>query len=118
MENYLFEENELADLLFSMFGLGESFVAQPEVYENHNSYLAKISMPGVNKSDVRISIEDGGYLKVTATNRNGLPLANYEIRVNPNISKEAIHANLENGTLYLRIDKVVHCLGKKEQSIH
>ena len=118
MENYMFEENELAELIYRMFGLEDVFPRQPEFRENHDSYLATIPMPGVKKEDIRISIEDGGYIFINAYSRDGLPVANYKIRVNPNISKEAIHASLENGTLILVVDKVVHCSGKKEQSIH
>ena len=118
MEYNLFEENDLTELFLSMIGMMNAVKPEPEIQETHSSYLAKINMPGVNQRDIHISIEDGGYVVVKAYRSYGMNELSYKFRVNPDISKDSVHARYENGTLYLVIDKIVHCLGKKDQSVN
>lgn len=88
-----------------------------DIFESEDAFDVKVSLPGVNRSDVDISI-DGDSLSVTAMRsdqttrgwrllRQELPQGDFRLnlRLNVPIKESKIKAQVENGILNLNLPK-------------
>ena len=104
-----------------------------DIEEQEKSYLMTIEVPSFNKEDIKIELENG-YLTINATKEDKTEEndeKNYVFKertygsysrsyyVGDDIKEENIHAKMENGLLFLTIDKVEPQEPKKNYiSIH
>jgi HSP20 family protein len=106
-------------------GQSEQFVAPTgSVVEDADGYVLQVEMPGVNKEDLEISLEDN---ELTITGRRSLPtidgtLIHRESRrdnfrrtfeLDPSIDGNKISAKIEHGVLTLTLPKAEHVKPKK-----
>ena len=92
--------------------------------EDADGYVLQVEMPGVNKEDLEISLEDN---ELTITGRRSLPtidgtLIHRESRrdnfrrtfeLDPSIDGNKISAKIEHGVLTLTLPKAEHVKPKK-----
>ncbi len=100
------------------FNTNESKVMRTDIKEDDNNYNIIIDLPGYEKEDIKVDIEDG-YLNVTATMNNSKDESNKKFvrreryfgecsrsfYVGDVIKSEDIKASFKNGTLNLEIPK-------------
>lgn len=113
------------DLLEDMFRIDPFFseegnkVMKTDIKEKKDKYILEIDLPGYEKEDIKIHIEDG-YLNIHAktNSKNDEKEEGKFVRkeryygecsrsfyIGDNISEEDIHASFKNGTLKLEIPK-------------
>ena len=112
-------EFNLLDDIFGDFNYAENKVMKTDIKEHKDKYSIMIDLPGYNKDDIKISIEDG-YLTVSATiNKNEeekehgkfvrreryFGECSRSFYVGDNIEVEDIKASFKNGTLNLEVPK-------------
>ncbi|HOO72465.1 MAG TPA: Hsp20/alpha crystallin family protein [Spirochaetota bacterium] len=98
-----------------------------DIYETPDAYSLKMEMPGVNKEDVNITLENnelevsGKVVKDESDARN-LKYSEYELldyyrkfRVGNDIDRNSIKAELDNGILTLTLHKSEEVKPKKIQ---
>lgn len=125
MKNYLTRRNDDFGMsIFDMFDdffkptyyLGNTHRMKTDVKETDNGYEMKIDMPDFDKSDIRLTL-DNGYLTVQAKKEEKDEADKYIHRersyscsrsyyVGDKVSEEDIKAKLENGTLNLFVPKI------------
>ena len=113
------------DLLEDMFRIDPFFseegskIMKTEIKKKKDKYLLEIDLPGYEKEDIKIHIEDG-YLNIHAktNSKNDEKEDGKFVRkeryygecsrsfyIGDNISEDEIHASFKNGTLKLEIPK-------------
>lgn len=113
------------DLLEDMFRIDPFFseegskVMKTDIKEKDNEYLLAVDLPGYNKEDIKISVEDG-YLNIhakTNTEKEDKEEGKFvrkeryygecsrSFYIGNNITDEEIKATFKNGTLKLTIPK-------------
>ena len=81
-----------------------------EWYENEESYVARVELPGVKKENLKLELDDG-LLRLAFERRRGLDEAgSFEkreqvLRVPETVYPDGISASLENGILELTLAK-------------
>ena len=112
-------EFNLLDDIFGDFNYAENKVMKTDIKEHKDKYSIMIDLPGYNKDDIKISIEDG-YLTVSATiNKNEeekehgkfvrreryFGECSRSFYVGEDLEVDDIKASFKNGTLNLEIPK-------------
>ncbi len=112
-------EFNLLDDIFGDFNYAENKVMKTDIKEHKDKYSIMIDLPGYNKDDIKISIEDG-YLTVSATiNKNEeekehgkfvrreryFGECSRSFYVGVDLEVDDIKASFKNGTLNLEIPK-------------
>lgn len=106
------------DMFKDPFFKGENKLMKTDIKENESSYIIDIEMPGFEKENIKIEVEDG-YLNVLASinedkdNNEGEYLrkeryygeCSRSFYVGDNIEVEDVKANYKNGILKLTIPK-------------
>lgn len=113
------------DLLEDMFRIDPFFseegskVMKTDIKEKNNEYLLAVDLPGYDKNDIKISVEDG-YLNIHAKTNNEKEdkeegkfvrkeryygECSRSFYIGNNITEEEIKATFKNGTLKLVIPK-------------
>lgn len=115
-------EFDLWDEIFHdpFFRGGESKLMKTDIKEKKDNYLIDIDLPGYEKDDIKIDIEDG-YLTIHATmNKNVdekeegkyvrkeryVGECSRSFYVGENITEEDIKAKFKNGTLTIEVPKI------------
>ena len=108
------------------FEIGESKLMKTDIKEKKDKYLIDIDLPGYEKEDIKIEIQDG-YLTVHAqTNKQEdeeekgkyvrkeryIGECSRSFYVGDNITEEEIKAKFKNGTLTLKVPK-----GREEKEL-
>ena len=108
------------------FEIGESKLMKTDIKEKKDKYLIDIDLPGYEKEDIKIEIQDG-YLTVHAqTNKQEdeeekgkyvrkeryIGECSRSFYVGDNITEEEIKAKFKNGTLTLEVPK-----GREEKEL-
>ncbi|MDQ8207276.1 Hsp20/alpha crystallin family protein [Coraliomargarita sp. SDUM461003] len=88
-----------------------------DVSENEEAFIVRVNLPGVDRKDVDISLEEDA-LTVTGTRQNDVPEAwrplrreihagdyRLSLRLNVSVNEAKIHARVENGVLDLHLPK-------------
>lgn len=104
----------------SMFGKRESKMMRTDIKEKEGEYVFEIDIPGANKEDIKIDLENG-YLTVSAKMNNVKEESkdgNYIYKerytedasrsfyVGENVEEDKIHASFNNGVLNITVPKV------------
>ena len=112
-------EFNLLDDIFGDLNYTENKIMKTDIKEHKNNYSIMIDLPGYNKDDIKISVDDG-YLTINATmskNEEEKEKGRFVRReryfgecsrsfyVGDNIEVEDIKASFKNGTLNLEIPK-------------
>ena len=106
------------DMFKDPFFKGENKLMKTDIKENENSYIIDIEMPGYEKENIKIEVEDG-YLNVLASinedkdNKEGEYIrkeryygeCSRSFYVGDNIEVEDVKANFKNGILKLTVPK-------------
>lgn len=102
-----------------IFNVDESKIMKTDIKEHENNYSIVVDLPGYNKEDIKISVEDG-YLTIHATmnSENEEKEKGKFVRreryfgecsrsfyVGDDITTEDIKANYKNGSLKLEVPK-------------
>lgn len=113
---------DIFDDLFNdpFFTSHENKVMKTDIKEHDDRYEILVDLPGFNKEDIKMNIEDG-YLVINAktsneednTNKNGKYVrkeryygeCSRSFYIGDNITEEDIKANYKNGTLNVEIPK-------------
>lgn len=102
----------------SIFNIDESKIMKTDIKEHDDNYSIIVDLPGYNKENIKISIEDG-YLIVHATmdsdnEKNDGKFVRKEryfgecsrsFYIGDNITTEELKASFKNGTLRLEVPK-------------
>lgn len=120
----LFDQDFFDDFFSTPFFKNDVKVMRTDVREEDDKYILDIDIPGYQKEDIRLSLEDG-YLKVEATKEESKENVdkNYIRRERHfgscarsfyvgNLTDEDIEAKFDNGTLHLEFPKE----SKKEEA--
>ena len=112
-------EFNLLDDIFGDLNYAENKIMKTDIKEHKDNYSILVDLPGYNKDDIKISIEDG-YLTINATMSKNEEEKEYgkfvrreryfgecsrSFYVGDNIEVEDIKASFKNGTLNLEIPK-------------
>ena len=112
-------EFNLLDDIFGDLNYTENKIMKTDIKEHKDNYSIMVDLPGYNKDDIKISIDDG-YLTINATmskNEEEKEKGRFVRReryfgecsrsfyVGDNIEVEDIKASFKNGTLNLEIPK-------------
>ena len=112
-------EFNLLDDIFGDLNYTESKIMKTDIKENKDKYCIMIDLPGYNKDDIKISIDDG-YLTISATmskdeeeKENGKFVrreryfgeCSRSFYVGDDIEVDDVKAAFKNGTLNLEIPK-------------
>jgi len=113
----LFDQDFFDDFFSTPFFKNDVKVMRTDVREEEDKYILDIDIPGYQKEDIRLSLEDG-YLKVEATKeeKKDEEEKNYIRRERHfgscarsfyvgNVTEEEIQAKFDNGTLHLEFPK-------------
>ena len=115
---------DLFDEMFddSFFGAGEAIgkIMKTDIKEKGDNYVIHMDLPGYDKDDIKIEI-DNGYLTINATTNKVINDENEEERyihkeryigncsrsfyVGENVKQEDVKASFKNGTLILTFPK-------------
>lgn len=115
-------EFDLFEDMFSdpFFERKESRLMKTDIKEKGNNYIIEVDLPGYEKENIEIEMEDG-YLKITATTNKNIDESDEEEKyihkerfygecsrsfyVGSNIKEEDVKATFKNGILSLCIPK-------------
>ena len=115
-------EFDLFDEMFNdpFFTRGESKLMKTDIKEKGDKYLLEVDLPGYEKEDIKIEMEDG-YLTIHASMNKNIEENDKESKyvhkeryvgecsrsfyVGEDISEEDIKASFKNGTLKLELPK-------------
>lgn len=112
-------EFNLLDDIFGDLNYTENKIMKTDIKEHKDNYSILVDLPGYNKNDIKISIEDG-YLTINATMSKNEEEKEHDkfvrreryfgecsrsFYVGDNIEVEDIKASFKNGTLNLEIPK-------------
>ena len=112
-------EFNLLDDIFGDLNYTENKIMKTDIKEHKDNYSILVDLPGYNKDDIKISIDDG-YLTISATmskdeeeKENGKFVrreryfgeCSRSFYVGDDIEVEDVKASLKNGTLTLEIPK-------------
>ncbi len=117
-KNYAVERNFWNDFFSPTFFSTNSSVMKTDIRETEKEYLLDVELPGFNKEDVRISLDDG-YLtietkkneeKENTEDRNYIRKERYSVNASRswyvgNIDQTLIKANFNNGILTVSVPK-------------
>lgn len=107
------------DMFNDSFFKGDNKIMKTDIKDNKDNYIIDIEMPGYEKENIKIDVEDG-YLNVTASinkdndesNDNYVRKERYvgecsrSFYIGDNIEAEDIKANFKNGILSLNVPKI------------
>lgn len=99
--------NQIArQILPAFFGLNTDRIPSAALCEKEGAYELEVELPGVQKENVDIQIENG-ILQISATRKRGESEMRFrkEFRVADEIETDSIQAAFENGLLTLSIEK-------------
>ena len=120
MPNRSYLDDVFDDFMFPRVKESDLGKMRCDIYEKDNVYYLEMDVPGFDKSDVNIEIDDNDYLVITAEKNNESNLEdeskNYIRRERSygkyqrsfyvgGIDKERIEANFVNGTLKVSMPK-------------
>ena len=115
-------EFDLFDEMFNdpFFTRGENKLMKTDIKEKGDKYLLEVDLPGYEKEDIKIEIEDG-YLTVHASMNKNIDESDKDSKyvhkeryvgecsrsfyVGDNVKEEDIKASFKNGTLKLTLPK-------------
>ena len=112
-------EFNLLDDIFGDLSYAENKIMKTDIKEHNDKYSIMVDLPGYNKDDIKISIDDG-YLTISATmNKNEeekehgkfvrreryFGECSRSFYVGDDVEVEDIKASFKNGTLNLEIPK-------------
>ena len=112
-------EFNLLDDIFGDLNYAENEIMKTDIKEHKNHYSIMVDLPGYNKDDIKISIEDG-YLTISATmnkedeekehgkfvrRERYFGECSRSFYVGDDVEVEDIKASFKNGTLNLEIPK-------------
>ena len=112
-------EFNLLDDIFGDLNYTENKIMKTDIKEHKDNYSILVDLPGYNKDDIKISIEDG-YLTINATmskNEEEKEHGKFVRReryfgecsrsfyVGENVKEEEIKAKFKNGTLTIEVPK-------------
>ena len=112
-------EFNLLDDIFGDLNYAENKIMKTDIKEHKNHYSIMVDLPGYNKDDIKISIEDG-YLTISATinkedeekghdkfvrRERYFGECSRSFYVGDDVEVEDIKASFKNGTLNLEIPK-------------
>ena len=112
-------EFNLLDDIFGDLNYAENKIMKTDIKEHNDKYSIMVDLPGYNKDDIKISIDDG-YLTISATmNKNEeekghgkfvrreryFGECSRSFYVGDDVEVEDIKASFKNGTLNLEIPK-------------
>ena len=112
-----FERNIVDDFFSPSFFSGSYNVMRTDVTENENEYLFEVELPGFNREDVKITLEDGYMnIKVEKNTENNNEEKNYIRRERyyttasrsyyvGNVDSSMIKAKFSNGILNITVPK-------------
>ncbi len=115
-------EFNLLDDIFGDLNYAENKIMKTDIKEHKDKYSIMIDLPGYNKDDIKISVDDG-YLTISATmskdeeeKENGKFVrreryfgeCSRSFYVGDDIEVEDVKASFKNGTLTLEIPKKEH----------
>ena len=116
---FIINDNLIDDFMFPTIKENDFGKMKCDIYEKDNTFYLEMDIPGFDKNDVDIQIDDNDYLTITAeksTNKEENQDKNY-IRKERfygkyqrsfyigNINKNAIEASFENGILKIVMPK-------------
>lgn len=121
MYNYLVQKGnnnlDLFDEFFPTFAYRNKALMRTDIKETDNEYLLDVELPGLNKDEVKISLDDG-YLTISASKtENKEDAQNKYIRKEiytskqersfyvGNVDENKIQASFENGILKISVPK-------------
>ena len=121
MYNYLVQKGnnnlDLFDEFFPTFAYRNKALMRTDIKETDNDYLLDVELPGLNKDEVKISLDDG-YLTISASKtENKEDAQNKYIRKEiyttkqersfyvGNVDENKIQASFENGILKISVPK-------------
>ena len=122
MYNYLVQKGnnnlDLFDELFPSFVYRNKALMRTDIKEGENEYLLDVELPGLNKDEVKISLDDG-YLTISASktenkeNKENDKYIRKEIHTSKqersfyvgNVDENKITASFENGILKISVPK-------------
>lgn len=96
---------------------GDAYLADADIYESEGGLVLKLDVPGVEKGQVGIEVDEGDTLQVRARNsykeEAGTPLLiefrptdfHRSFRIGEGFDKEKIAARLEDGVLEISIPR-------------
>jgi HSP20 family protein len=115
----MFYINKSDNDLQNFFNYGRTNFMSSDVIENDNSYTVKVNMPGIDKKDIKISLEDQ-YLTVEYERKESHEDKKKYIRRERFYESQSrsfylgkadsqnVKASLENGILTIEISKKAH----------
>lgn len=108
----------IVDNIFDNFVNDTSSVIRCDIYEKDNNYIIEADIPGFNKEDISVEINDDGYLTINALKRmeNNVEEKNYLHRERSygkyqrsfyvgDIDK--VDASFDNGILKIVVSKII-----------
>lgn len=120
MPNKVYLDDVFDDFMFPTFKESNFGKMKCDIYEKDNTYYLEMDIPGFDKSDINIEIDDNDYLTITAeksSDKEEKDEGKNYIRKERNygkyqrsfyvgdIDKEGIDANFENGILKVTMPK-------------
>lgn len=121
MYNYLVQKGnnnlDLFDEFFPTFAYRNKALMRTDIKENDNEYLLDVELPGLNKDEVKISLDDGYLTISTSKTENKGDEQNKYIRKEiytskqersfyvGNVDENKIQASFENGILKISVPK-------------
>lgn len=120
MPNKVYLDDVFDDFMFPTFKESDFGKMKCDIYEKDNTYYLEMDIPGFDKSDINIEIDDNDYLTITAeksSDKEEKDEGKNYIRKERNygkyqrsfyvgdIDKEGIDANFENGILKVAMPK-------------
>lgn len=120
MPNKVYLDDVFDDFMFPTFKESDFGKMKCDIYEKDNTYYLEMDIPGFDKSDINIEIDDNDYLTITAeksSDKEEKDEGKNYIRKERNygkyqrsfyvgdIDKERIDANFENGILKVAMPK-------------
>merc|ERR1711907_917307 len=76
---------------------------EPIIREREDAYTLKIAAPGIEREDLKLTIEDGTLLKVTG--KSGGSYVNYNLRLPKNADGDSVQAHTSDGLLIVTVSK-------------
>lgn len=116
---FIFDDNLFDDFMFSNIKGNQFSNMRCDIYEKNGNICLEMDIPGFNKEDVNIEIDNNDYLIITAEKNSSSEDAddkNYIRRERiygkiqrsfylDNVDKESIEATFENGILKINMSK-------------
>lgn len=108
----------------SLTDSGVAFAPEIDIFSNEEELILAVDLPGVNKGDVKLEIDENDTLNIRAKNSykesaNAI-FRQYNVgdyyrsfRISKDYNKEKVHVTFDNGELIVRIPKREEAKPKK-----